>query len=264
MHVIITGGSSGIGLALARRYLERDTAVTVVGRSKSRLEAAQQELLALNEGFGPRLMAVEADVNNEPALRDATAKAEAALGPCDILITSAGLVEPAAFDVLDGSRFSAQVETNLIGTANAIRCVYAGMKERGKGRILMISSGAALIGIHGYTAYCASKSALVGFSEALRVESAPYGVKVSICYPPDTETPQFANELPLRSPQAIAVMGTVRPWTAGRVAERIEQLLSRGADVIHFGPGLTLLARFGPLVKPMLYWWFRRRTRHIV
>lgn len=265
MHVIITGGSSGIGLALARRYLAGGSSVTIVGRSRARLDAAQRELStgALEE-VPAGLRVAEADVCDETALGAAIAAAEKVLGPCDLLIASAGVVSPAPFDRMDVKSFAMQVETNLIGTANAIRCVYAAMKERRRGRILMISSGAALIGIHGYTAYCASKAALVGFSEALRVEAAPYGIQIAICYPPDTETPQFVNELPFRSPQAVAVMGTVRPWTADRVAERIERLLAKGAEVIHFGPRLSLLARFGPLVKPVLYWWFMRRTKHLV
>ncbi|MCL6707699.1 SDR family oxidoreductase [Pseudomonas sp. R2.Fl] len=263
MHVIITGGSSGIGLALARRYLARGASVTILGRSRERLEAAVLLLRAELPGTSERLYAAEADVRDQASLTSAVGDASETFGPCDLLITSAGFVDPIPFDRLDGAQFAAQVETNLIGTANSVRCVYSGMKARGRGSILMISSGAALIGIYGYTAYCASKSALVGFAEALRMEAEPHGIHVAICYPPDTDTPQLAGELPFRSPQAALVMGRVRPWPADKVAERIERLLARRARAIYFGPSLSLLARFGPMVKPALYWWFLRSAKRL-
>lgn len=263
MHVIITGGSSGIGLALARRYLASGAFVTIVGRSRERLDVA---VSLLREGLpdtSERLRAAVADVRDEASLMGAVATASEAFGPCDLLITSAGVVGPMPFDRLDAAQFADQVETNLIGTANAVRSVYSYMKARGEGSILMISSGAALIGIHGYTAYCASKSALVGFAEALRMEAEPHGIHIAICYPPDTETPQHASELPFRSPQAALVMGRVRPWPADKVAERIERAMARRARAIHFGLSLSLLAWFGSVVKPALYWWFLRGAKRL-
>jgi Short-chain dehydrogenases of various substrate specificities len=263
MHVIITGGSSGIGLALARRYLARGDSVTILGRSRERLHAAVSLLCAGRPETSERLHAAVADVRDEAALTVVVGAAAEAFGPCDLLITSAGVVQPTPFDRLDRTQFADQVETNLIGTANAVRSVYSDMKARGEGSILMISSGAALIGIHGYTAYCASKSALVGFAEALRMEAEPHGIHIAICYPPDTDTPQHANELPFRSLQAALVMGRVRPWQADKVAERIERAMARRARTIHFGLSLSLLARFGSVVKPALYWWFLRGAKRL-
>ena len=108
-------------------------------------------------------------------------------------------------------------------------------------------SAAALIGIYGYTAYCASKAALAAFAETLRSEARAHGVTISICFPPDTETPQLAREMPLRPPQADIVMGRVRPWTADAVAGHIDRHLEKGREEIFFGTQLYLLGRFGSL-----------------
>jgi short-subunit dehydrogenase len=126
---------------------------------------------------------------------------------------------------------------------------------------MIISSGAALIGIHGYSAYCASKSALIGFVEALRMEVGPHGIEVGICFPPDTLTPQFEQELPKRSPQARRVMGAAPPWPAAKVAKRILQAIERGNANTYFGFSLTALGWLGPLLKPILFWWFGRPPR---
>ncbi|MBP1852294.1 SDR family NAD(P)-dependent oxidoreductase [Rhizobium halophytocola] len=257
-HVIITGGSSGIGLALAGAYLERGAKVTLIARSLERLDRAVVTLSAISGDCAERLFAAVAHVEDSAEMRNAVASAVARFGECNLLINSAGLVIPSAFDQMGEEAFAEQIEVNLVGTANAIRCVLQPMKARGAGTILVISSGAALIGIDGYSAYCASKAGLVGFAEALRTEIEPFGIDLAICYPPDTDTPQLAAELPLRSAAAARVMGTVAPWPVEAVAGRIVAGLDRRRREIHFGASLTLLARFGSLVRPILYWWFAR------
>ncbi|RYE64308.1 MAG: SDR family NAD(P)-dependent oxidoreductase [Rhizobiaceae bacterium] len=133
------------------------------------------------------------------------------------------------------------------------------MKSRGQGAIMIVSSGAALIGIPGYTAYCASKSALTGFAEALQAESVGDGVTISLCFPPDTETPQFERELAKRPAQARALMGAAPPWKANAVAEKIVRGIDRRSKKVYFGFSITGLGLFGPLVKPFVAAWFSRR-----
>jgi len=128
----------------------------------------------------------------------------------------------------------------------------------------MISSGAALVGIFGYTAYCASKSALVGFAEALSAEAEAFGVRISICFPPDTLTPQYRREISMRPAEAKILMGSVKPWSAEAVAARIVRGLEQGKAKIHFGFSLAALAYFGPLIKPPLMWFISRKTRKII
>ncbi|MBB3609083.1 SDR family oxidoreductase [Rhizobium sp. BK602] len=263
MHVIVTGGSSGIGLAIARLYALRGDRISLLARHSGRLEQALGELVALSGVDPSRIQIASADVASASQVQEAVGICERSFGPCDILIASAGIVEPCAFDEMPADVFDEQIATNLLGTANAVRVVYSGMKARRSGKIMLVSSGAALIGIYGYGAYCASKSALTGFAEALGVEAAVFGIRVSICFPPDTLTPQYRREMSMRPPQAELLMGTVKPWSAEAVAARIVRGLDRGRRQIHFGPTLTALAYFGPLVKPALIWWFSRKIRKI-
>lgn len=255
-HVIITGGSSGIGLALARIYASRGVRISLVARTLSTLEAAQVELTRLNPAAMIRIES--ADVADEAETRAAIRRCEDGFGPCGILITSAGIVEPGLFETLPADAFERQMQTNLSGSVHAVRAVYAGMKQRRSGRVMLVSSGAGLIGIYGYSAYSASKFALHGFAEALRSEARPHGVSVSVCFPPDTETPQFTRELDNRPLEAAVIMGSVAPWAPSAVATRIVRAIDKGSFEVFFGLSLGALGRFGSTVKPFLNWWFDR------
>lgn len=258
MHVIITGGSSGIGLAVASIYAARGVRLSLIARSGDLLELAAQKLVSEYGASAGDIRIEAADVTNEAEVGAAISRCIEVLGPCDILVTSAGVVEPAPFEAMPALSFRRQVETNLCGTVHAIRAVYPDMVRRRKGRIAMISSGAGLIGIYGYSAYCASKFALHGFAQALRVEARCHGVHVSVSFPPDTETSQFERELDRRPPEASVVMGAVRPWSADAVAKKIVSGIERRRFEIYFGFTLFLLGRFGPAVRPLLDWWFDR------
>lgn len=257
-HVIITGGSSGIGLAVASIYAARGARLSLVARSRDLLEKAAQKLVA-EHGLEAGAVRIEAaDVSKGEEIEAAVFRCVDAFGPCDVLVTSAGVVEPAPFEAMQGAAFHRQMETNFSGTVHAVRAVYPDMKNRRRGHILMVSSGAGLIGIYGYTAYCASKFALNGFAQALRSEAHAHNVGISICFPPDTETPQFKRELAARPVEASVIMGTVRPWTAEAVARKIVKGIDRRRFEIYFGAVLYLLGRFGPAVRPFLNWWFDR------
>lgn len=255
-HAIITGGSSGIGFEIARIFIARGYSVSLMARCIELLEAARDGL-----GAADRIRLVSVDVADEAALKGAVEEAEAALGPCDILVSAAGRVDPAFFEAQESDLFAAQIGVNLMGSVHAVRAVHAGMTHRGEGRIMLISSGAAHIGIPGYAAYCASKSALKGLAEALRAEMRPAGVTVSIAYPPDTHTPQYEREIGLRPAEAAAIMGVLEPWRADIVARAIVRGLDRGAAEVHFGFALRMLALFGAFIKPVIYWRAARTNR---
>ncbi|OAP41130.1 translocation protein [Sinorhizobium glycinis] len=257
-HVIITGGSSGIGLALASIYAGRGARLSLVARSRDLLDLAAQKLVAKHGARAGDLHIETADVANEAEIGPAIGRCIEALGPCDILVTSAGIVEPAPFEVTSSTAFRRQMETNFSGTVHAVRAVYPDLARRRRGHIVMISSGAGLVGIYGYTAYCASKFALRGFAEALRCEARCHGVGVSVSFPPDTETPQFDREIAERPREASVVMGAVRPWTAEAVARKIIEGVDRNRFETYFGLTLFLLGRFGPAVRPLINWWFDR------
>ncbi len=259
-HLIVTGGSSGIGLEVARVYLAKGYRVTLMARRADLLKTARDELLTANPATPDAIFLVSVDVCNETEMRAAVIAAETEYGPCDVLVTSAGRVDPQFFDSQSSEVFDAQLAVNFFGTVYAVRAVLAGMKQRRSGRIMLISSGAALIGIPAYSAYCASKSALTGFAEALRLEAHGYGVSVSICYPPDTLTPQYEREISLRPPIAQVLMGTVRPWRPKTVAQLLVDGTERGKRQVHFGLTLKLLSCFSAFIKPVMFWRLARLT----
>lgn len=254
MHIIITGGSSGIGAAIAEIEAARHASISLIARRAHQLTEVRDRLQSRYPSSQITICA--ADVADEAGMNAAIRTCEETLGPCDRLITAAGIVEPGELVSQPSDSFRAQVETNLFGTVNAVRAVYPQMVRRGTGQIVIISSGAGLIGIHGYSAYCASKHALTGFAEALRQEAKPNGINVSICFPPDTETPQLAAELPRRSAAASATMGLAKPWPAEKVAALIVKGADRGRFEIYPGLMIALLGRFGTAVAPFLRWYF--------
>ncbi|MDK1493270.1 SDR family oxidoreductase [Sinorhizobium sp. 7-81] len=257
-HVIITGGSSGIGLELALIYASRGARLSLIARSPDLLEQARRKLIS-EHGAEPGEIRVEAaDVAQEEEIEAAVRRCVEAFGPCDILVTSAGIVEPAPFEEQQSAAFRRQMETNFSGTVHTVRAVYADMKRRRRGKIMMISSGAGLIGIYGYSAYCASKFALHGFAQALRSEARRHDVQISVSFPPDTQTPQFEREFSLRPREANVVMGTVRPWPADAVARRIAAGIDQQRFEVYFGTTLFLLGRFAPAVRPLINWWLDR------
>jgi len=215
---VISGGSSGIGLACARILCMRGYDVTLLARDEARLEEARR---AIFDGTGQTVALRRLDVVNgsdcEAAIEETTRRA----GGIDWLITCAGTVEPGLFETLSLDSHRRQMETNYFGTLNLVTPTARIMTRQGCGRITMVASGAAFVGIAGYSAYAPGKFAVRALGEILRVELAPKGVWVSVAFPPDTDTPQLAQEELTRPAitRALAAGGGVFP--AQRVAERM-------------------------------------------
>ncbi|MGY1503107.1 SDR family oxidoreductase [Streptomyces sp. QTS52] len=254
-HVIVTGGSSGIGLATARLLAERGARISLIARGRERLEAAAKELSAA---------ARTADVADQAALTRAITELEEERGqPCDILVTSAGLARPGHFLELADEVFREMIEVDYFGTLYALRAVVPGMVERGRGSVVAVSSAAGLIGIFGYSAYGPAKFAVRGLMESLRAELAPRGVHVGVVFPPDVDTPQLAEENRWKPAETRAVGGTIKPLAADQVAAAIVAGIDRRRFVICPDTGTRALARFGGVLLPLLNRRFDRRVRAV-
>lgn len=264
MHVVVTGGSSGIGLEVAKIYARRGASVSLIARNAGRLETARGEIEQHSAG-ATKVFIVSADAAVGSEISAAIKACEAAHGPCDILVASAGIVEPGLFHEQTPQAFEAQWRTNFTGVVNTVRDVYASMRDRGEGRIMIVSSAAAFIGIPAYAAYCGSKSALVGFADALRLEAMSKGVPVGgaggvtvgICFPPDTDTPQLARELQSRPREAEILMGRIKPRRTEEIAARLVAGIDRRSAHVYFTGSIAALALFGPLVRPFIEIWYR-------
>jgi len=249
-HVLVTGGSSGIGLAVAQRCAASGARVSLVARGEARLTAARDAVVASSPGASVAVLSADVAVESELLL--AIGEAEKANGPIDVLVTSAGTARPGNFEALPVGVFERSMAVNYFGTLYAIKAVVPGMRQRGGGALVLVSSGAGLAGLFGYSAYAPSKFALRGLAESLRAELKGSGVQVSVVYPPDTDTPQLAEENLTKPVETKALTAGAGLWTADDVARVTLEGVGRGRFAITPGVPLTALFWFQSLIAPFL------------
>ena len=258
-HVLITGGSSGIGLATAATCLSRGAAVSLVARDGDRLAAAHEQLVA--HRVGVRVATASADVTDASGLGKAIDALVDELGPVDVLVTSAGVAHPGHFTELDDDVFRAQMEVGYFGTLHATRAIVPSMIERRKGHLVFVASVVALVGVYGYSAYAPAKHAVRGLAESLRPELKPHGIVVSCVYPPDTDTPGLARENELKPDATKRVSATIKPRSADAVGEAVVRGIERDRIGITADLQTAGLYRAGGLVVPVLNEVFDRKAR---
>jgi 3-dehydrosphinganine reductase len=262
---LITGGSSGIGLALAQELAAAGAHVWLLARREEALEAALANLPC--EGAGQECGFVRADVSDWKQVEAAVKKIEQEVGTPDLLINSAGETHPGYVQDIPLEIFEKLMAINYLGTVYTTKAMLPGMIARGSGHIVNLSSGAGYLGVFGYTAYGATKYAVRGFSDALRAEMKPLGIRVSIAFPPDTDTPQLAYENEFKPPETRALAGNAGVLSAQAVAQEILRGVARGRYVILPGVEMKLLYRLngllGNAVYPLMDWIVRSARRSV-
>jgi 3-dehydrosphinganine reductase len=228
-HAIVTGGSSGIGLATVLRLVEAGARVSVIALDDADLAALAQR----PTGAGHPVHIESADVADRSRLETAVAACVSAHGPCDILITCAGIVHPGYFEALPIEEFEREMAVDYFGTLYAVKAVVGSMIERRSGSIVCISSTAGLLGVFGYSAYGPAKYAVRGLCDIIRYELKPHGIHVACVFPSDVDTPQLAYEEPLKPPELRAVSGTIRPVAPEQVADAILKGIRRRRPVVY-------------------------------
>jgi 3-dehydrosphinganine reductase len=260
-HAIVTGGSSGIGLATAELLAERGARVSLIARDEARLDEAARAVA--RAGQAGRVGVASVDVRDGPGLRAAVDRLAEGLGPCDVLVTATGIAHPGYFEQLDDSVFREQMEIDYFGTLHAVRAVVPSMIERQRGHLVLVGSVAALIGVFGYTAYAPAKCAVRGLAETLRVELTPYGIVVACAYPPDTKTPGLDRENLLKPPETVRVSEPIKPVDAGTVARAIVRGIERDRLVITADFQTAALTRAAGLLGPYLRHTMDRTVRKV-
>jgi len=226
-HAIVTGGSSGIGRATARLLARRGAHVSIIARRQELLDETMAELEGLRTDPAQRFQAHSADVTSWEQVQEAIAALTADDYPPDILINSAGMAHPGYVEELPLDIFRQTMNTDFMGTVQPIKAVVPLMMAQRSGHIVNISSVAGFLGVFGYTAYSAAKFAVRGFSDVLRQEMKPYGIHVSVLFPPDTDTPQLHYEDQFKPLETRRIAGAAKAMTADQVAAALVRGIER-------------------------------------
>lgn len=206
--VIVTGGARGIGRATVERLARAGASVAVGDLDPDLLDEVTAE-------FGSQVVAAHLDVT-DPASWRSFLDTVADLGPWDVLVNNAGIMPLGSVLKEEDALTRAIFEVNVHGPINGIKAVAPTMVERGQGHIVNVSSAVGRVPVPDGATYSASKFAVVGFSEALRMELAPSGVDVSLILPTVVQTELAAGVPPAKG---------MKPVTAEDVAEAIESVI---------------------------------------
>jgi NAD(P)-dependent dehydrogenase (short-subunit alcohol dehydrogenase family) len=203
---VVTGGASGIGLGVARRFAAEGHHVAVLDLDGVAAATATEELMAA----GGTATAVAVDVADRSSVEAAFARVRAELGPVEILVTSAGV--ESFDDVLDISAdlWDHIIGVNLTGTFTCVQAVIADMVAAGWGRIVTISSSSAQSGAKRMAHYVASKGGVIGLTKALAVELARTGITVNTIPPSLVDTPMARGADPSDFP-GVDIVGPMLP-----------------------------------------------------
>ncbi|MBA4374694.1 MAG: short-chain dehydrogenase [Anaerolinea sp.] len=225
---LITGGSSGIGFAIAKQILQNEGNVAILARRKELLESAVKALEKVRVHPDQLILPIQADVTHQSELASSLTEFVKRNGLPDFVFNSAGVAHPGNFSALKNDIFHWMMNVNYFGTVNVLKVLVPLMQKRRCGTIVNISSIAGFIGVYGYTAYSASKFAVSGFTDALRAELRPYGIQVSIVFPPDTDTPQLEYESKYKPNVTKEISKSAKLMSADSVAiEIIKQVANK-------------------------------------
>ncbi|WP_374016342.1 SDR family oxidoreductase [Paenibacillus thiaminolyticus] len=177
----VTGASSGFGMLASVKLAEQGYRVIATMRATSRPEALTE--LAAARGVESRLVVRRADVTDAASIQAAVAYALGTYGRIDLLVNNAGYAQGGYVEEVTMEQWRAQFETNVFGAIAAAKAVLPHMRDQGRGTIINIGSISGRIAFPGYAPYAASKFAIEGFSESLRLEMKPYGVHVVLIEP---------------------------------------------------------------------------------
>ncbi|GAQ61378.1 3-oxoacyl-ACP reductase FabG [Streptomyces scabiei] len=213
--VLVTGGNRGIGLAVARRFAAAGDRVAVTYRGEE--PPASENLLA-----------VRCDVTDSAQVDQAFKEAETAHGPVTVLVASAGAARDRLLVRMTEEDFTSVVDTNLTGAFRVARRAVRGMLRTGHGRIVLVSSTAALRGAPGQTNYAAAKAGLAGFARALTQELGPRDITCNVVAPGLTETDMSRALTPDQRGALLRATPAGRLGTPEEVADAVAFLAGAG------------------------------------
>jgi NAD(P)-dependent dehydrogenase (short-subunit alcohol dehydrogenase family) len=236
---VITGGSSGIGLATAKRFVEEGAYVFITGRRAGELEKAKKVI-------GRNVTTVQGDVANLADLDHLYETIKAEKGGVDIVVANAGFVEPVPFGDATPEHFDKTFSINVRGTYFTVQKVLPLMRSNGS--VVLVSSSVANMGLPGYSTYGASKAAIRSFARTWAAELKERGIRVNTLSPGGTDTPIIDEQF--KTPKAIAgakkMLAELAPLgRIGRPEEIADAAFFLASDQSSFATGIELVVDGG-------------------
>jgi 3-dehydrosphinganine reductase len=243
---LVTGGSAGIGLAVAQELVRRGAHVVIAARRQDVLTEALATINAAATEHGGLLVkatSVVMDVSDEESVTRGVAEAcqwskqNGGTGAIDVLICNAGFSHPSRFLDIPADVARRMMDVNFFGCVNVVRRVLPRMQERKAGRIVLVSSMAGAAPVAGFSVYSATKAAVRAFAASLDQENAARGVRVQVLNPPDVATPGYDEETRVKSEECkrICAFGGAAPFKAGEVAKATVNGIERYSFQINIG-----------------------------
>lgn len=252
-NVIITGGSSGIGLAVAAEFAALQAHLFLIGRNEDKLVAAKNQLI---QQFGPQLQVnlFQADVGIREQIEPVIRKIGDEMGGIHTLINNAGNNHHGRFEENEIHRFEEIFQTNYFGALYPTKLAWEYLKKAENSHLGFVSSVAGYTGLIGLTIYAPTKFALNGLAECLRMEGNDYGIRVSVLYPPDTDTPLMDKANREGNPDTKALSKNAKLMQPSEVARIfIRGMLDNRFEILC--NGTSRLIRIIKGISPGLYYW---------
>jgi short-subunit dehydrogenase len=253
--VLVTGGSRGLGLALARRFAQLGANVAVCARDEQELERARQQLAA--EGLS--VSTWRCDVTDADRVRLMVHRVESTLGPIEVLVNNAGILHVGPTESITTADLRYALDLHVWGTVHAVEAVLPGMRARRRGRIVNVASVNGLVAMPWMLPYSLSKSALLGYSAGLRVELANDGITVTAVTPWLMRTGGFLHAVfkgaSRQRALAIVALAAALPLLgvdADRAAAKIVRGVLAGRTQVPVGWQARVLLRLQALAPRML------------
>lgn len=239
-QALITGGSRGLGLEVARQLARRGCDVVIVAKDLDRLKVAQEQLEAERVNATQRLSYVPTDMAALDGPARAAAEVLALLPQLDLIIQCAGVSLPARAREESGADLAETLGVNLTGPIRLTRALLPHLHEQGRGHISFVSSILGTMGAYGYASYCATKFGILGYALALEQELRPLGISVSVFCPVKIET-QLLYDGERRMPsETRRVVGGTKPISVRQAAQVYLEGIASGQLLIY--PDLASLA----------------------
>jgi NAD(P)-dependent dehydrogenase (short-subunit alcohol dehydrogenase family) len=243
---LVTGGSKGLGKAMARGLAECGANIMIASRTESDLQRAAEEI---GYGLNVEVLWKAVDMTNRDEVQALAEETQARLGRIDILVNNAGGNQPQAIDEITDEAWDRIIELNLTSCMSLTRAVVPGMKQRGWGRIIHISSVLGVGSKEKRNVYSATKSALIGMAKASALDLGPFNITVNcICPGP------FLTDLPMSllselEKQAFANRTALNRW--GQPKEMIGPILLLATDAGSYITGEALLVDGGAFARAL-------------